>query len=138
VTGRGEGVAGVAGVVGDLHQNLVRLDHAEFAAGLVFHHLQAFLEVRDFGRDAGIALPRTLVGLLLTRQVALKFPHLGQAAPAQPQVGLHQQQQDGQGYGDPAHGAFSEPWARARIFPAGRARQVVEAAARCHGPQRRL
>ena len=40
---------------GDLHEDLVGLDHAELEAGLLLDHLQAFLQVAHFGQQLRVA-----------------------------------------------------------------------------------
>src|SRR5438105_1324356 len=88
---------------GDLHQDLVGLDHAELEARLLLDHFQAFLEVAHFGGQLLIACARgPVVGLLLV-ELRLQVHHVSHARFAEPKIGMHERDQRDEDQRDEAH-----------------------------------
>src|SRR4051794_19501412 len=92
----------VTGSLGDVDEDLVGLDHAQLRAGLLFDHLEAFLQVSHFVREAFVGLLRVNVRELLRIELALQGGDRGEAAPPEPQLRVHDDEQQDEDGGDDA------------------------------------
>jgi hypothetical protein len=90
-------------LVGDLHKNLVLLDHAEFETGALLDRIVPLLEITHFGIEARVTHLELLVGFLLLLQLPIDIPDPQPAALAQPQRMLQQDNHHQQRNSQPAH-----------------------------------
>ena len=80
----------------DLHEDFVRLDHADFRACTLFDHFQTIFEVVELSAQAVIGQLRGSVLLLLFFQGLTKTHHVRDAAATKPQLALQHEQQGNQ------------------------------------------
>ena len=87
-----------------LHKNLIGLDHAQLDPRALFDHAEARAQILHFRRQLLVDQARLRVGGLLLIHLALQRRHVGQAAAADPQLGVDDDQQHDQHERDDAIG----------------------------------
>jgi hypothetical protein len=93
----------IAAWLGDLDENFVVLDHAQFEAGTLFNCTGAVFQVADLGRQLGVARLEFFIFLLGGDHLPVEIPGAQPSTLAQPQRILDQQQQGCEAEGYQAH-----------------------------------